>query len=570
MIDIRHFITLENSVAATLRPDWGVIAHKLLAELHPLIAAGKWADAHVAANQLDLRGLVKQNEAHLEELATSAILFGAHHVTGDPATTSFIKDRAPLPAGLKGALHQLTVMIEQQGADYIRDRLNAFIEAEKHAATDVHWQVTKDEITVGDLAASGGLQMPEQGPGKKPLYVYRPLLNAEQVIAWAKPQGFKTTLPADDMHVTICFSKTPLDWHAVPDHFDTLRAGHSAGRDVKRLGDALVLTFKQGELSKRWQEFRDAGASWAYPSYQPHITISYDDEIDADALTPYTGPLEFGPEVFEPIDAKWTDDIVETVVKAEMNLADRLNEAVLGDGQALIDMGANLTTSRLVSLGFLAEAGTTGVGSYQVNELLDAKTCRVCQYMHGKTFPIQSEQDRLMQSLSAQDPHDAASTMPWPGQSKDDLADLYSMSNEELQAAGYGSPPYHPGCRGILVMTGSVADQQPVGSMAPDTSLNRLMDGLMGGAELDPTVAELTGAASEADLVAAEFAAQGDGLDPGIDTPDLSADGSWLDTVAPELSTDVPPVTSIADSLAEQFAAEDPVAASFKKPKPKN
>ena len=47
------------------------------------------------------------------------------------------------------------------------------------------------------------------------LYVSRKLLNAKAVIAWAKSQGFETTLPAADMHVTIAFSQTPVDWMAV-------------------------------------------------------------------------------------------------------------------------------------------------------------------------------------------------------------------------------------------------------------------------------------------------------------------------------------------------------------------
>lgn len=45
-----------------------------------------------------------------------------------------------------------------------------------------------------------------------PLYVCRPVVNADQIIAWAKAQGFETALPAEDMHVTICFSKQPVDW----------------------------------------------------------------------------------------------------------------------------------------------------------------------------------------------------------------------------------------------------------------------------------------------------------------------------------------------------------------------
>ena len=45
-----------------------------------------------------------------------------------------------------------------------------------------------------------------------PLYVSRHVENAEEIIAWAKSVGFATTLLAEDMHVTICYSKEPVDW----------------------------------------------------------------------------------------------------------------------------------------------------------------------------------------------------------------------------------------------------------------------------------------------------------------------------------------------------------------------
>ena len=40
----------------------------------------------------------------------------------------------------------------------------------------------------------------------------RDLLNAADVVAWAKEQGFEFVMPADEMHVTVCYSKTPVDW----------------------------------------------------------------------------------------------------------------------------------------------------------------------------------------------------------------------------------------------------------------------------------------------------------------------------------------------------------------------
>jgi len=67
------------------------------------------------------------------------------------------------------------------------------------------------------------------------------------------------------------------------------------------------------------------------------------------------------------------------------DLAQALLRATVGDGRATFDIQANLTTSRLISYGFLAEATARGITTYQVSEVLDTRTCPVCQYMHGKT-----------------------------------------------------------------------------------------------------------------------------------------------------------------------------------------
>src|SRR5690606_28146793 len=73
----------------------------------------------------------------------------------------------------------------------------------------------------GDAGEDGTLP-PGQPEGQeltdatpRPLYVHRKVKNAAEIIAWAKSQGFATTLPAEDMHVTIAFSRAPVDWMKV-------------------------------------------------------------------------------------------------------------------------------------------------------------------------------------------------------------------------------------------------------------------------------------------------------------------------------------------------------------------
>lgn len=149
---------------------------------------------------------------------------------------------------------------------------------------------------------------------KRTLYVCRPMTNADALIEWAKAQGFAKTLSADDLHVTVAFSRDKLDWFAAPDHFDNLIIPDASDqkdgtRSVEELGKqgAVVLRFESTDLADRWRQFRDAGASWDHDAYRPHITITYDaGDVDLSKVEPFAGPIELGPERFEEIKEDWT------------------------------------------------------------------------------------------------------------------------------------------------------------------------------------------------------------------------------------------------------------------------
>lgn len=155
----------------------------------------------------------------------------------------------------------------------------------------------------------------------KPLYVCRHLLNPLPFIEWAKSQGFKKTLTPDELHVTVVFSKSDIDWELnEPDIKNlTIKDGK---RSVIPLGDkgAVVLKFDSKALQDRWNEFKAIGASWSYPSYNPHVSITYDGtSIDLSKVKPYEGELVFGPEVYQPIDDNYIAKVVEegVVLKTE-------------------------------------------------------------------------------------------------------------------------------------------------------------------------------------------------------------------------------------------------------------
>jgi phage-related protein (TIGR01555 family) len=174
----------------------------------------------------------------------------------------------------------------------------------------------------------------------KPLYVRRNVVNAKEIIAWAKAQGFRTTLQAGDMHVTICYSKAPVDWLKVGqtypggDQKGELTVAPGGPRIVEiwdtanGKGKVAVLQFASSELCWRHEDIKSAGASFDFPSYVPHITISYDvDGVDAEAIVPYRGKIVLGPEIFEEIDESWREKITEDKgASAESPLSKRVSK----------------------------------------------------------------------------------------------------------------------------------------------------------------------------------------------------------------------------------------------------
>jgi phage-related protein (TIGR01555 family) len=143
------------------------------------------------------------------------------------------------------------------------------------------------------------------------LYVRRDVTNAAEIIAWAKEQGFESTLPAADMHVTIAYSRAPIDWFKAGAAWEeTLTVPAGGPRWLEEFnGGAKVLQIASSHLSWRHEEIKMAGASWDFPDFNPHITISYADMPEG--AKPYTGRIELGPERFEEIDPDWKSRLAE-------------------------------------------------------------------------------------------------------------------------------------------------------------------------------------------------------------------------------------------------------------------
>jgi phage gp29-like protein len=221
-------------------------------------------------------------------------------------------------------------------------------------------------------AASFALNEPQ------PLYVQRRLKNASKLVAWAMAQGFKSTLAASDMHVTVLFSRRPVDWFKLADDWQSeepLVIPAGGPRRVVRIGDqgAIALLFGSSRLTWRHNDMVEQGASHDFPEYHPHVTITYDaGDIDLSKVEPYTGPLTFGPEEFEPLQLDWQDKI------SEASFAEPQGDIVDAIAAQLVEQGLTPMSPLIVPI-VQAIAASNSVEELELNLLKSLDQAQVDQ-----------------------------------------------------------------------------------------------------------------------------------------------------------------------------------------------
>lgn len=138
-----------------------------------------------------------------------------------------------------------------------------------------------------------------------PLFVSRRVKNGAEILRWARSAGLDPNVPEDDLHVTIAFSRVPFDWFSIGDSFrQEVTIEEGGPRSVEQFGSAIVLRVSEDELEWRHWEFIDAGASWDWPEFKPHVTIRTDAPMGTDlsGVEAFQGEILLGPEIFEDID----------------------------------------------------------------------------------------------------------------------------------------------------------------------------------------------------------------------------------------------------------------------------
>lgn len=122
----------------------------------------------------------------------------------------------------------------------------------------------------------------------------------------------------------------------------------------------------------------------------------------------------------------------------------------------LVSIATSAHVSRMSTAGALYEAASVGIQYYRISEVLDDRTCPVCERMHNQRFPVEVGLSQATNILSLTDPAALRQAAPWPSQSKASVRSLSRMTTAGLAEAGLAIPPYHARCRGIVVADGGV------------------------------------------------------------------------------------------------------------------
>ncbi|AEH79660.1 HI1409 family phage-associated protein [Sinorhizobium meliloti SM11] len=179
------------------------------------------------------------------------------------------------------------------------------------AAIEEYGKLAEQDTDDDEVAAAAAAQQAQQQRQKQPtadaaprtLYVRRDVLNRSEIVRWATEQGFTDIVP--DLHVTIAYSRTPVDWFEMGESWSPrLEIAAGGPRQMESLGGdgkykALLIT--ASELVWRHRAMIEAGASWDWPEYQPHISIQIGGDIDLSKVEPYRGKIVLGPEIFEEL-----------------------------------------------------------------------------------------------------------------------------------------------------------------------------------------------------------------------------------------------------------------------------
>lgn len=133
-------------------------------------------------------------------------------------------------------------------------------------------------------------------PQIQPLRVGRHVTNPAQLEELRDQLGLAPV--GSRMHLTLAFSRAPVDWNSSPFFARTGLIELTATRlPLARFGNLVVVLIESERLRARGQEMINAGASWDFEPFTPHVTLGKaPQEVEIPEHFVPREPIWFGPE----------------------------------------------------------------------------------------------------------------------------------------------------------------------------------------------------------------------------------------------------------------------------------
>ena len=143
----------------------------------------------------------------------------------------------------------------------------------------------------------------------EPIYIYRNVAPVHRAFLGEYAASIGLQNLVIEMHVTLAYSRSPVDWDAPAFQMDPRPLIVSGGTRALRKfdGGAIVLELESRALTQRWSQFIMAGASWDYPDYRPHITLAYDAGFSVEGVYPYTAEIALDWELRQWLDTGYVE-----------------------------------------------------------------------------------------------------------------------------------------------------------------------------------------------------------------------------------------------------------------------
>ena len=138
------------------------------------------------------------------------------------------------------------------------------------------------------------------------LYSFRkPSLHSLEILnQWIQENQIPNPISPAELHATVVCSET-----AVPTYTPDPKSIwiNPATYSIAILGEALVLRFRSEVLSRQWEQAKAMGAQSRWPTYQPHLSLSYSipEDFDYSEIKPLPVQIILGEELIRPMIDGW-------------------------------------------------------------------------------------------------------------------------------------------------------------------------------------------------------------------------------------------------------------------------